>query len=576
MKKIYALISLLLIAFILFTACDTSSDIEDEDNADNEDNEEKQTEDKKESSSDNPSNPNKETNKETNKKPIQESKPSGIQGDNENPNEIFTDKDVSEDYEEDKSVEILLNGDTVSCESEFVTVDGSTITITSGGTYIVSGTLNDGSIIVNTGLEDKPQIVLKNANITSKTSAAIYVAQAKKVFITLDDGTQNKLSNGGEFAASDPNIDAALFSKDDIVLNGSGVLTVNSPVGHGISAKDDLIFSGGSYAIIAALRGVDANNSISINNSAINISSGKDGMKAEHLEDVTKGYVYIQSGNIKITAKGDGISASSFVEIDNVNLEISTNSSDELISLKGIKAKTDIILNNGIYNLSCKDDTLHADNSVNIYGGDLKLASQDDALNGKNLVYISDGEIKVSTAKDGITSKDIEISGGKINLTVTNDAIAAEGFDLNGNPADNATLLISDGEIFVDAIGDCIQVKGDLFIEGGETFLHASPETGSQIIKFTGEGKITGGTIVALGSSQLPTLPDSSNGVINKNFSSKAKGTMVILEDINKTEIFNLNSKYNFSVIYISSDIFVKNSKCYLTIGSSTVTCTTK
>ena len=159
--------------------------------------------------------------------------------------EMFTERDLADDYDESAAETITLSGTSANTTANSgVTIDGSTVTITEEGVYVVSGTLTDGQIIVDSDDNAKVQIVLKDAEITSETSAAIYVKSADKVFITTAEGTENTLANGGSFTADgDTNVDGAVYAKDDITFNGSGSLTITSPAGHGIVGKDDVKLS---------------------------------------------------------------------------------------------------------------------------------------------------------------------------------------------------------------------------------------------------------------------------------------------------------------------------------------------
>ena len=164
--------------------------------------------------------------------------------------EYFSSRDLSAEVDISNAVEITMNGDSISSSSDTVMISGSAVTITEEGTYILSGTLDDGSVIVNTSKEEKVQLVLNGVSINSDTFAAIYVAQADKVFITLAEDTVNTLSNGGTFTAIDEsNVDAVIFANDDITLNGAGTLSISSPAGHGIAGKDDVTITDGSYEI---------------------------------------------------------------------------------------------------------------------------------------------------------------------------------------------------------------------------------------------------------------------------------------------------------------------------------------
>lgn len=167
--------------------------------------------------------------------------------------DLFTARDLDPSYDADAAVSIALCGTSAVCDSGAVELSGSTVTITSEGTYRLSGAL-EGMVIVDVPSADKVQLVLEDASIFSAASAAIYVRQADKVFLTLADGSQNTLENGGGYTDIDENcIDAVIFSKEDLTLNGSGALTISGgQAGHGVVSKDDLVITGGTYAITAA------------------------------------------------------------------------------------------------------------------------------------------------------------------------------------------------------------------------------------------------------------------------------------------------------------------------------------
>ena len=211
------------------------------------------------------------------------------------PSEMFSDRDFKTEYAE--SAVITLAGDSASCSSDAVEINGSTVTIKDEGTYVVSGNLEDGMLIVDADDADKLQIVLQNASIHSETSAPLYIVEADKVFLTLAEGSVNTLSNGGSFVAiDDQNIDGAIYSKQDLTVNGSGSLTVTSPSGHGIVCKDDFVLTGGSCTIESASHGLDVNDSVRVANAVVTITSGKDGIHVENAEDEALGYVYAESG----------------------------------------------------------------------------------------------------------------------------------------------------------------------------------------------------------------------------------------------------------------------------------------
>ena len=202
--------------------------------------------------------------------------------------DMFTDRDSKSEYDAGKAVTIQLSGTTATASSDGVQINGSTVILKEEATYVISGSLN-GMLIVDAPDTAKLQIVLNSVDITSETSAALYILEADKVFVTLADGTANTLANGGSFVAiDDNNIDGALFSKQDLTLNGSGSLTVTSPAGHGIVCKDDLVITGGTYVVNSASHGLDANDSVRIADANITIDAGKDAIHCENSEDAAR------------------------------------------------------------------------------------------------------------------------------------------------------------------------------------------------------------------------------------------------------------------------------------------------
>ena len=332
--------------------------------------------------------------------------------DSSNPTtDMFTERDFKTEYDESNAVTIKLNGASATASSDSVNISGSTITITEEATYIVSGELTDGMLIVNAPDSAKLQIVLSGANITNKTSAALYILEADKVFLTLADGTTNTLANGGTFTAiDDNNIDAALFSKQDLTMNGKGSLTVTSPAGHGVVCKDDLVVTGGTYTVNSSPHGLDVNDSVRITNATLNIDAGKDAIHAENTDDTSLGFIYIGGGTIKAEAEGDGIAAGAYIQIADGMIDLlvgggsengikensdnfggfmggghgggrpgemrpdssqgSTITTDESsTSMKGLKATNSLLISGGNFTINSADDSVHSDVSVIINGG---------------------------------------------------------------------------------------------------------------------------------------------------------------------------------------------------------------
>ena len=227
----------------------------------------------------------------------------------------YSDYELDDSFDRQSAASITLSGSTAQSNGSGVSINNATVTISKGGCYLISGELEDGQIIVDAGDSDKVQLVLDNASIHCSTGSAILVRNADNVKVTLAADSENELSDGTEYQTDNDNPDAALFSKDDPVINGSGSLTVQGNYKHGIAGNDDLVITGGRLTVNSlshALRGKD---SVAILDGTFVLTSQKDGIQASNTEDSTKGWVQIDGGNFTIQSSGDGIQAETNLSI---------------------------------------------------------------------------------------------------------------------------------------------------------------------------------------------------------------------------------------------------------------------
>ena len=388
--------------------------------------------------------------------------------------DVFSAKDLDASYDESTAQVITLNGSSASSDSSSVSINGSVITIKGKGTYIVTGTLDDGYIVVDAGDSDDIKIVLKDASITSSDYAALYCLNADNVNVILADGTVNTLKNGGKFDSKDKNsVDGAIFAKTDITINGSGSLEIVSSA-HGIVGKDDVTITGGNIKVTATSDGIQANDSVAIQNAAIDITCGKDGIQADNEKDTSKGYVYILSGNITIAADDDGITASSTLQVDGGTINITK-------SYEGLEGET-IIINDGMISMVCSDDGLNAasssaaesmmDDGVSnliIRGGDIYIRSEGDGVDSNGTLLMTGGALVVmGPTIGGNGSLDVNgsatITGGTVIMAgssdmATNFTEASQGTILltTGNQSQGTDIKVTDssGNVILEATSDC-------------------------------------------------------------------------------------------------------------------------
>ena len=457
---------------------------------------------------------------------------------------MFSDRDKEIGYDEENSTVIKLSDDSTTCDSDAVQISGNTVTIIDEGTYILSGTLTDGMVIVDAEDTDKVQLVLDGVDITSAESAAIYVREADKVFTTTASDSQNTLTNGGTYTAiDDNNIDAAIFSKSDLTLNGAGFLTITAKAGHGVVSKDDLVLTSRTYQIDAASHGLSGKDSVRIASGSYTIVSGKDGIHAENADDTSLGFVYLADGTFDITSGGDGISAGNWLQADggvytvkagggseNVQksdgewqfgpgqqTESTDTTEEDTVSMKAIKAAGELILKGGKYSLDSADDTIHSNANITISDGEFTLASGDDGIHADSATTISGGTIDITESYEGIEGLSIDITGG-------------------------------------------------------ETYVSGPTNDGNSALDYNGTGTVTGGIFIAAGSSGMAeNFGDSSTqGVMMVTVNSQAAGSAVSLSDSSGNELVSWTPEKEYTSVIISCPEITTGQEYTLTTGSDT------
>lgn len=426
--------------------------------------------------------------------------------------DMFSDRDKEVGYDESESVTISLADNSSSCESDAVSITENTITIKDEGTYILSGSLSDGMVIVEAEDTDKVQIVLNGVSISNNQSAAFYVRSADKVFVTTASGTENTLEhNGSSYTAIDENnIDAAIFSKSDLTLNGKGTLTVTAQEGHGIVSKDDLVLTSGTYVITSASHGLSGKDSVRIANGTYTIVSGKDGIHAQNKDDSSSGFVYLAGGTYTISAGDDGIHAASNVTISEGKIDITQ-------SYEGIEGL-----------------------SIDIAGGEISVLASDDGINA---------------------------AGG-------NDSSSSEGFqggDDQFASTEGAYIQISGGVLHINASGDGIDSNGDITVSGGETYVSGPTNDGNGSLDYNGSAQITGGIFAASGSSGMAQNFDSSStqGTIMVNIDEQEGNTEISLLDSSSAELLSWTAAKQYSSIIISTPEIQQGETYTITAGTA-------
>ena len=326
---------------------------------------------------------------------------------------VFTPNDLDGGWDAAGATRITLTGDGGRVSGSGAYIRGGDVHIICAGKYVLSGELAAGSVIIDAGREDKIWLLLDGVSLHCEDSAAILVEQAKKVFLTLADGTENTVSGGPSWSddAVSAKIDGVIYSRDDLTINGSGSLSVTAPYKHGIVCNDNLVIAGGTIDITAAQDGVHANDSVSFTEASLTVTAGDDGVTVSNDDETA--WLYVESGSISIPSCYEGLEA------------------------------IDITIAGGVTDIRPTDDGINANgrggNSViRITGGEVTIINETgrdaDGLDSNGSIYISGGNtfISVNTSSCALDYGSenggvCKISGGRV--VAAGGSFMAEGFD---------------------------------------------------------------------------------------------------------------------------------------------------
>ena len=436
--------------------------------------------------------------------------------------DMFTKRDLAGNYDESEAVKITLSGKTAACNSSNVQIEDGVVTIKAAGVYVLSGTLTDGTIVVDAGDDDKVQLVLDGVSIMAADYAAIYAKNADKVFVTLAEGAGNSLTVSGDYVQTDDNnVDAVIFAKCDLTLNGTGSLTVKDNTGHGIVSKDDLVVTGGTYTIYSQDHCLNGKDSVRIADGTFNLSCDEDGIHAGN-DDQQDGYVYIEGGDI---------------------------------------------------NISVGDDAIHAEELLIITGGDIDVSKSCEGVEGDKIL-VTGGDIDVISSDDGFNA-----AGGSSGSGDNHDGFGGGpgmgGVDMD---ADNdAYILITGGTININANGDGIDSNGCIGITGGSVYVLGPSDNGNGAMDYGICAAITGGEIVAVGGSGMAQgFGDEStqcSALVNFDEWIDA-GETITLTDSDGKEVLSYKADKKFNSVVISTSDMKQGDNYTLTVGDQSSTFT--
>ena len=432
----------------------------------------------------------------------------------------FEASDLTATYDESKASKISLQGTTATVSGDGVTVNGSTVEITKAGTYIVEGTASKVQLKVAAGKEDEVQIVFKNATLKN-TEAPLLVDTAKKVILTVADGTKNEVAD-----ESTSTVKGAIYSDSDLTINGKGSLTVTGAASNAIKSKDGIRIVDATVTTTAKKHGVAANDFVNVSGATLNLSADEDGIHSDNEDDVLLGNIYLTNTNITVNAGDDGINASNTMLIDE-GATIDVQKSEE-----GLEARL-----------------------IHQVGGTVTVKSSDDGLNAKDwTLESSEGQ-----------------GPGQQTKTVKAEAANVKNLDQAGE----VKIVIDGGTLTVDAEGDGLDANGSIEINGGTVVVNGPTSGANAALDYDDNGKLNGGTVLFVDNGEMTMGfgSDSSQAFLMVSVQGTAGTTVEVVDSSGKT-VASLKASKAFSTVLISSPEIKEGEKYTIKVGSNSTTAT--
>lgn len=497
------------------------------------------------------------------------------------------------DMEETK---IVFSDSSAQISGSGASAEGNRVTVSEEGVFRISGSCPEGQIYVNAGDSDHVRLILDGVSLSSSNGAPIYVENAKKVLLTLADGTTNQIvdttpdASGEEtdtsYDGTETPSPAGIYSRDDLTVGGTGTLNIQGNT-NGLVTKDKLKILSGTLNITAGNNGIRGNECVAVYDGTVTVNAGNDGIKSYTSNEATCGFVTVRGGTVAVTASGDGIHGEYLVDIQGGELNItagggsqaapahtsdfehggwgfapSASETTDSVSQKGIKSDYRILLSDGKATVDSADDAVHANGTVVLSGGTWTLSTGDDGIHADSELTVSGGRYDILKSYEGLESVVITISGGEGTVVASDDGVNANSDDGSfdsGRGFDSVSastmLTVSGGTLRISADGDGLDSNGNVSVSGGTVIVNGPTNNGNGALDYAGSFRMTGGTLIAAGASGMAqsVTPSGCYALMITWPSMLAAGTEVRLTDRSGNEVFSFAPEKSYNSIVICS-----------------------
>ncbi|MDR1206456.1 MAG: carbohydrate-binding domain-containing protein [Peptococcaceae bacterium] len=510
----------------------------------------------------------------------------------------YKSEDLDSAWSETDAVTVVFTGNSAAVSGGGAAFAEGVLTVSQAGTYVLSGTLTDGQILIDAGKDDLVRLVLNGVSLNHSSGSVIYAPQAGKTVLILPKGTQNTVADGSNytFPEGETEPDAAIFAQDDLTVTGEGALSVTGAYKHGIRSNDVLAVMNGFLTVQSAGDGLRGRDGVAVRSGTLVIEAAGDGIQSNNDEDAAKGFVILNGGTYAINAAQDGIQAESALTVTDGEFNIVTGggaanappqtenarggfggrgrngeaseaaASDETgvsESKKALKAGKLIYIGGGSFTVDSEDDSVHSNGDITVTAGTFTLQTGDDTFHADNQLLISGGEIDIQKCYEGLEGLSVTVSGGNISIVAADDAInAAGGNDSGAGGPMGADRFASGGDRYVRISGgaldlfaarDGIDSNGDIFLEGGATAISGPSQGMEGAVDLDGAFVVTGGTLITAGSALSPASNSTQASILVSYSAPQASGSVIALKNAEGRTLLEYTSRNAYSASAFTS-----------------------
>ena len=474
----------------------------------------------------------------------------------------YTNEDLTWDSSDEKTIDLANPAAT-----DGVSVENGTITITSGGTYRLTGEYS-GQVKIDAAKTDTVRLVLDNAKITNSTGAALNVVSAAEAIIYTAAGTTNTVADEANYTATgDDDPDAAIYSTANLTLAGEGSLSVEGAYEEGIHTTGGLVIASGTLEVNAANTGIKGKDYVDITGGIVNVTAAQDGIKSTNTDDESKGFTRLSAGSVTVSAGDDGLKAPHTLEISGGTLNIEKSN-------EGIEAQYINILD-GDVTVNSTDDGINAS---------LKDSSSDTSSDttsgtapaGQQTQQNQNGQVQQAPAGGGAAPGGSQDSTGQnqnMPQPPTDGAMPGGGGGIF--EVVDAAINISGGTVVVNAEGDGIDSNGTATFSGGTVTVNGPTAGGNNALDSNGDLLLNGGTVTTGSTADMFEAPSSAStsGYLKITDSSAlTQGSTIQVTDSSGTVVANYKiTKSGVQLVLVSNKNIVKGQSYTVSVTSGSV-----